>query len=96
MIKAAVLLLPLLGLGACASQLGYFSGDLQAANEQLGQAVHQNIAVQTVNPQGSSEAVVASAARAASAVAAYTADDVQQPDSATTLSMKAAANTSGN
>jgi len=95
MIKAAVLLLPLLGLGACASQMGYHMGDLRAANEQLGQAVRQNIAAQTVNPQGSSEAVVASGARAASAVTAYTKDNVEHPTSATTLAMKASAETEG-
>jgi type IV pilus biogenesis protein CpaD/CtpE len=88
MIKTSALLLLALGLGACASQIGYHAGDLQAANEQLGQAVQQNIAAQTVNPQGSSEPVVASGARTAKAVAAYQADKVEKPKSAGTTSVE--------
>lgn len=88
MIKAAALLPLVLVLGACASQTGYHTGNLSAANEQLGQAVQQNIAAQTVNPQGSSEPVVASGARTAKAVAAYNADKVEKPKSAGTMSIQ--------
>jgi hypothetical protein len=85
MIRTAALLTLVLGLGACASQIGYFGGKARA-NEQLGQAVRQNIAVQTVNPQGSSEPVVASGARTGKAVAAYVADKVEKPKQAGTTS----------
>jgi len=96
MIKTSALLLLALGLGACASQIGYHAGDLQAANEQLGQAVHQNIAAQTVNPSGSSEPVVASGARAAKAVAAYQADTVEKPKSSGTTPAGTTAASGGN
>lgn len=86
MIKTAALLTLVLGLGACASQIGLHAGGLSAANEQLGQAVQQNIAAQTVNPQGSSEPVVASGARTGKAVAAYTADKVEKPKQVGTMS----------
>jgi type IV pilus biogenesis protein CpaD/CtpE len=87
MIKAVLLLPLVLGLGACASQIGYHTGKLAAANEQLGQAVQQNIAAQTVNPQGSTEALVADGARTAVAVNRYKTDKVEKPASAATLSM---------
>ena len=83
----AILLLPLVvGAGACASQIGYHTGKLAAANEQLGQAVQQNIAAQTVNPQGSTAPVVADGARAALAVNSYKTDKVEKPQGLTTLS----------
>ncbi len=67
-----------------------------AANEQLGQAVRQNMVAQTVNPQGSSAAVVASGARTAAAVSDYQKDQVEPPGTAGTLSMKAGTATGNN
>jgi hypothetical protein len=96
MIRTATLLTLALGLGACANQIGYHTGDLAAANEQLGQAVHQNIAAQTVNPQGSSEPVVARGARTSKAVVAYQADKVEKPKSAGTTSIQAGGGSAGN
>lgn len=96
MIKAAVLLTLALGLGACASQIGYYSGKQQAANDQLGQAVAQNIAAQTVNPQGSTEALVTDGARTTRALEAYRNDNVEHPSASTTMAMKANAGTEGN
>jgi hypothetical protein len=95
MIRTSALLLLALGLGACASQIGYHAGDLQAANEQLGQAVQQNITAQTVNPQGSSEPIVASGARTAKAVAAYQTDKVEKPKSASTTAVEATSGATG-
>jgi len=86
MIKAALLLPLVVTLGACASQIGYFGGKA-AANEQLGQAVQQNIAAQTVNPQGSTAPVVADGARAALAISKYKTDKVDDPAPATTLTL---------
>jgi hypothetical protein len=79
MIKAALLLLPVLGLGACASEIGAFGGDSYAANQQLGQAVRQNIAAQSVNSSPSSSPVVADATRTVDAVTAYRKDAVEKP-----------------
>jgi hypothetical protein len=79
MIKAAIIVLPLLGLGACASQVGY---NLDGrGNEQLGSAVRQNIAAQTVNPTPSSDPLVANGVRVAGAVSDYQADKVEKPGS---------------
>ena len=87
MIKAAVLLTLALGLGACASEIGYHGGKLGAANEQLGQAVAQNIAAQTVNPQGSTETtLVIDGQRVAGAVNDYKTDKVERPAPMSTLS----------
>jgi hypothetical protein len=91
MIKTAFLLPLVVGLGACASQIGYHSGKLAAANEQLGQAVQQNIAAQTVNPQGSTEALVGDGARSALAVNNYKGDKVDHPTPAGTLSTQTGA-----
>ena len=95
MIKAALTIIPILALGACASTVGTYGGDLAKANEQLGFAVRQNIAAQTVNPGGSTQPVVAGGARAALAVGAYQADQVESPGTASTMSMKANAGTEG-
>jgi hypothetical protein len=89
MIKAAILALPLLGLGACASQVGYFGDD--RANQQLGSAVRQNIAAQTVNPTPSNEPVVASGVRVAGAVVDYQADKTEKPASSGTSAVQASA-----
>src|SRR5262245_36460357 len=95
MIRTASFIAIALCLGGCASQIGYYGGDLGKANEQLGAAVRQNIAVQTVNPQGSSEPVTASGARAAKAVTAYQADKVEKPKAAGTLSIENSASPGG-
>jgi hypothetical protein len=89
MIKASLFTLSLLGLGACASQIGY-DGD-ERANQQLGSAVRQNIAAQTVNPTPSNQAVVASGVRVAGAVTAYQADKAEKPASSGTSSMQTSA-----
>jgi hypothetical protein len=89
MIKATSALLAALALGACASQAGYHVGDLAEANARFGESVRNNIAVQTVNPQGSSADVASSAARAAKAVTAYTGDKVDKPAAPGTMNVQA-------
>jgi type IV pilus biogenesis protein CpaD/CtpE len=89
MIRTALLLLPVLALGACASEIGHYGGDMAMANENFGYAVRKNIAVQTVNPTPSTQPVVASGERTAAAVAAYQSDTVENPGTATTMAMKA-------
>jgi hypothetical protein len=88
MIKTTTAILATLALGACASEIGS-RGD---ASHVFGDAVRQNIAAQTVNPQGSSADVAASAARAALANQAYTTDRVEKPAAASTLSTGGTAN----
>lgn len=95
MIKVTSALLAVLALGACASQVGYHIGDLEEANARFGESVRNNIAVQTVNPQGSSAEVAASAARAAKAVNAYTTDKVDKPAAPGTMTIQASGNTGG-
>jgi type IV pilus biogenesis protein CpaD/CtpE len=95
MIRTVLLLAPVLGLGACASHVGNYGGSLEKANQQLGFAVRQNIAVQTVNPDGASGDVVVSAERAARAVDSYRADNVASAGPAGTMQAKAGAG-SGN
>ena len=90
MIRTALLLIPVLGLGACASEIGHYGGSLEKANEQLGYAVRQNIAAQTVNPSGATGDVVVSAERTAGAVDAYRKDQVDDAGAAGTMAMKAA------
>lgn len=90
MIKTVLLLPLVVGLGACASQIGYHAGGLAAANEQLGQAVQQNIAAQTVNPQGSTEPVTGDGSRAALAVNRYKTDKVEKPKPLSTRAAAAA------
>lgn len=77
MIRTTAALLAALALGACATEIGAY-GD---ASEAFGNAVRQNAAAQTVNPQGSSADVTASAARAAKANQAYVTDKVEKPAS---------------
>jgi hypothetical protein len=84
MIRTTSALLAALALGACASEIGYHAGDLADANRSLGESVRQNIAAQTVNPQGSTADVIASGARATKAVQAHSADKVEKPGSAST------------
>lgn len=79
MIRTALILLPVFGLGACATEIGAFGGDSYAANQQLGQAVRQNIAAQSVNATPSSEPPLADAKRTADAVTAYRTDAVEKP-----------------
>lgn len=86
MIRTSTAILAALTLGACASQIGYHAGDLADANRHHGDAVRQNIAAQTVTPEGSSAEVVASGARATKAVRAHAADTVEKPASASTTS----------
>jgi type IV pilus biogenesis protein CpaD/CtpE len=95
MIRTALLILPVLALGACASEIGNYGGDMHMANENFGHAVRQNIAVQTVNPTPSTATVVVSGERAATAVDAYRKDTVKDPGSATTMAMKANAGSEG-
>jgi type IV pilus biogenesis protein CpaD/CtpE len=89
MIRTALLLVPVLGLGACASHIGNYGGSLEKANNQLGFAVRQNIAVQTANPEGSTGDVVVSAERSAHAIEAYRSDTVKEAGGAGTMEMKA-------
>jgi type IV pilus biogenesis protein CpaD/CtpE len=89
MIKTALLLIPVLGLGACATHIGDYGGGMEKANQQLGYAVRQNIAVQTANPQGASGDVTVSAERAAKAVDRYRADAVAAAGTAGTMQTKA-------
>ena len=95
MIRTTSALLAALALGACASQIGYHSGDLAEANTRLGEAVRNNIAVQTVNPSGSSADVTASGQRTAKAVQAYQTDKVEKPSATGTLNIQAVSSTGG-
>jgi hypothetical protein len=83
MIRTTTAIFAALALGACATETGAY-GD---AKDVFGDSVRQNIAAQTVNPQGSSADVTASAARAAKANQAYTADKVEKPAATGTTSM---------
>jgi hypothetical protein len=85
MIRTTSAILAALALGACATEIGDY-GD---AGDVFGSAVRQNIAAQTVNPQGSSADVTASAARAAKANKAYTNDTVEKPVVSGTTTMQA-------
>jgi hypothetical protein len=84
MIRTTIAILTTICLGACASQIGYHAGDLADANRHHGDAVRQNIATQTVTPEGSSAEVVASGARVNKAVRAHASDTVEKPVSAST------------
>ena len=88
MIRTTTLLVAAFSLGACASQTGYHSGDLAEANARFGETVRNNIAVQTVNPEGSSADVAASGARVSRAVQAYSADKVEKPTPPGTLTIR--------
>ncbi len=84
----SILILPAFALAGCASEIGHHAGGLAATHEAFGDAVRHNIAVQTVNPDGSSEDVSAGAARTAAAVAAYRADEVEKPQAPGTMSIQ--------
>ena len=79
MIRTTSAVFAALALSACASEIGYQAGDRAGDPGALGNAVLQNIAAQTVNPEGSSADVVASGARANRAVQAYANDKVEKP-----------------
>jgi hypothetical protein len=89
MIRTTSALIAVLSLGACASQIGYHAGDLAEANARFGETVRNNIAVQTVNPEGSSVDVTASGSRTAKAVQAYAADKVEKPTPPGTMTLEA-------
>lgn len=84
MIRTTTAILAAFALGACATEVGNYG----EANEVFGDAVRQNIAAQTVNPQGSSADVAASGARAVKANQAYAADKVEKPATAGTTAMQ--------
>ncbi|HXI87090.1 MAG TPA: hypothetical protein VNH64_06500 [Parvularculaceae bacterium] len=89
MIKIASGLIIAFGLSACASQVGYYDFYSDDANMVFGQSVKQNIAAQTVNPDGSDADVEANGARVGKANDAYRADKVEKPRSTgTTVSVK--------
>jgi hypothetical protein len=90
MIKTTSAIIALLALGACASEMGITQG-----SEQFGDSVRQNIAAQTVNPQGSTADVTASGARTSKAVQAYNTDKVEKPAGAGTMSVQTGGQTSG-
>jgi hypothetical protein len=96
MIKATSALLAALALGACASQVGHHIGGLSEVHARFGESVRNNIAMQTVNPEGSSADVAASAARTAKAVGAYTADNVEKPTAPGTMEIQSGGQASGN
>jgi hypothetical protein len=79
MIRIASSVFAALALGACASQIGYHADELAEANTRFGESVRNNIAVQTVNPEGSAADITTSGARAAKAIEAYIADKVEKP-----------------
>ncbi|HEY7800155.1 MAG TPA: hypothetical protein VIA80_15420 [Hyphomonadaceae bacterium] len=76
MIRTTTAILAAFALGACATEIGAYD----EAKDVFGNAVRQNIAAQTVNPQGSSADVASSAARAAKANQAYLTDRVEKPE----------------
>lgn len=88
MIKTTSAMIALLALGACASEIGK-----SAFSERFGDAVRQNIAAQTVNPQGSSADVTASGARTAKAVDAYNKDAVAKPTNPDTMALSSGGST---
>jgi hypothetical protein len=72
-------------LGACAHQVGHYDFYTDDANLILGEAVNQNIAAQTVNPDGAAGDVEASGARVGLAQQRYRADNVEKPRPVGTL-----------
>lgn len=73
-------------LGGCAHEVGLPDFYAAETEEKFGAAVRQNIAAQTVNPDGATGALVASGARTAEAQKRYEEDDVEEPATTNTLS----------
>jgi hypothetical protein len=74
-----------IALSACASQVGHYEFYSDEANMVFGESVNQNIAAQTVNPDGAEGDVAASGARVGLAQERYRADKVEKPRPAGTL-----------
>jgi hypothetical protein len=81
MIRTTTAILAALALGACATEIGSHDDAI------FGDAVRQNIAAQTVNPEGSSADVVTSGARVDKAVRAHASDTVEKPGASSTTSV---------
>ena len=83
-IQTAFILLTV-GLGGCAHEAGlpdFYAAETEA---RFGDAVRQNIAAQTVNPNAPEGVLTASGSRAALAQERYEEDKVEKPASASTL-----------
>jgi hypothetical protein len=81
-------LLASLSLTACANQVGRPDFLSEQTDVAFGAAVNQNIAAQTVNPDGADGDVEASGARVGKAVARYQTDTVEKPKDPGTLSIQ--------
>lgn len=96
MIKKIIFSPALFLLASCAHEVGLPDYYSQQTVEKFGSAVRQNIAAQTVNPDGpDGEALTASGARAALAQERYAEDDVETPRSPQTLLSTTQQNNSG-
>lgn len=74
-----------LGLGGCAHETGLPDFYAEGTEAKFGQAVRQNIAAQTVNPNAPEGTLTASGARTAKAIERYEDDKVEKPREASTL-----------
>lgn len=79
----------LIALSGCAHEVGlpdFYAAETEA---KFGDAVRQNIAAQTVNPDAPEGELTASGARTAIAQDRYEKDDVEKPKGASTLRVTA-------
>lgn len=73
-------------LSGCTHEVGLPDFYATETEEKFGVAVRQNIAAQTVNPNGAEGDLSASGARTAEAIKRYLEDDVEEPAITNTLS----------
>ncbi|WP_290496090.1 hypothetical protein [Hyphomonas sp. UBA4494] len=83
-IKTALIVLAF-GLGGCAHEAGLPDFYADQTEAKFGDAVRQNIAAQTVNPNAPEGVLTASGARSALAQERYEEDEVEKPDDTSTL-----------
>lgn len=84
MIRKLLVTASALALSACATEVGYSEFYSDDVNMVFGSSVAQNIAAQTVNPDGVDGDVTASGARVGTAQDRYRADKVEKPKAAST------------
>jgi type IV pilus biogenesis protein CpaD/CtpE len=85
-----------LTLCACATETGRYEFYSDEANVQFGSSVEQNIAAQTVNPDGAEGDVTANGQRVGTAQERYRADKVEKPKPAGTLQSTTSGQGGGN
>lgn len=88
MIRTVLILASAVALSACANQVGHRDFLTDDTDVVFGASVNQNIAAQTVNPDGASGDVEASGARVGLAVGRYQTDTVEKPKEPGTLKVK--------